>query len=177
MKLICKNLKISVRVKNPIDIPKLEMSGLYIFEKRLTFSLRECGVCFTMYKHSRSTLHITGIRKKQQIISIFDFIKFVMSNVVLNCHIDNSLFSYKNTSVDRPVNFGLIMRLMEKNERYVCSHTPEIFPALFLKPKALKQAGVPTILLFTSGSVVLLGGKTIEKISSAVQLIKNLINQ
>ena len=178
MRIICRNLKISIHLKNPIDMVKLEMEGFLLFEKKQNFGLRVSGASVTFYKHSKNILHVTGIKSKSQLISIFEFVRFSILNEVVSSQVDNSLFSFKNCSDVRPVNFASTIKQVEKEELYTCSYTPEIFPALFLKPKALlKKEGFPTILLFTSGSVVMLGGKALVKIASAIHMIENLMNK
>ena len=157
---------------------KLEMEGFLLFEKKQNFGLRVSGTSVTFYKHSQNILHVTGIKSKSQLISIFEFVRFTILNEVVSSQVDNSLFSFKNCSDVKPLNFASTIKQVEKEGLYTCSYTPEIFPALFLKPKAfLKKGGFPTILLFTSGSVVMLGGKTIVKIVKALTMIENLMNK
>jgi TATA-box binding protein (TBP) (component of TFIID and TFIIIB) len=48
---------------------------------------------------------------------------------------------------------------------------------MFLRPALkYKKMGFPTILLFTSGSFVIIGGKTMKYIKKANTLALNLIN-
>lgn len=156
----------------------LEAEGFLLFEKKQNFTLRVTGTSMTFYKHSRRTLHVTGIKSKSQLIRIFDFVRFAMSNEVISSQVDNSLFSFKNCSYVKPLNFAAIIKQVEKDGFYSCTYTPEIFPALFIKPKGThKKDGFPTILLFTSGSVVMLGGKTLAKISRAIRMVEYLVNK
>ena len=62
--------------------------------------------------------------------------------------------------------FKLIKFTMKLNKFYNCNYTEEIFPALFLKPK-IKTSKNPTILLFKTGSYIILGGKTLEEVRYA----------
>ena len=178
MKITCRNLKISIRLKDPIDTARLEKEGFSLVEKKQNFGFRVSGASVTFYKHSRDILHVTGIKSKSQLTSIFDFVKITIHNEAISSQVDNSLFSFKNGSAVKPLNFASIIKQVEKEGLYTCSYTPEIFPALFLKPKAsLKKEGSPTILLFASGSVVLLGGKALVKIASTIRMIQNLMNK
>ena len=178
MKITCRNLKISIRLKDPIDTAKLEKEGFSLVEKKQNFGFRVSGTSVTFYKHSRDILHVTGIKSKSQLTSIFDFVKITIHNEAISSQVDNSLFSFKNCLEVKPLNFTTAIKQVENEGLFTCSYTPEIFPALFLKPKAfLKKGGFPTILLFTSGSVVMLGGKTIVKIVKALTMIEKLMNK
>ena len=171
----CKNLKISIRMKTPINKTLLEKKGIQFVEKRQNFNLKIAGACITFYKHTKNTLHVTGIKSKSQLTSIDYFIRSDMENTPTSYRVDNSLFSFKNATGSKHINFVSAIEQVEKSGFYGCSYTPEIFPALFLKPSAsCKQAGFPTILLFSSGSVVLLGGKCLVKVDIAIQMLRNL---
>ena len=178
MKIACRNLKISIHLKHPIDMCQLEMEGFLLSKKKQNFGLRVSGASVTFYKHSQNILHVTGIKSKSQLVKIFEFVRFTILNEVVSSQVDNSLFSFKNCSAVKPLNFASIIKQVEKEGLYTCSYNPEIFPALFLKRKAsLKKEGSPTILLFASGSVVLLGGKALVKIASTICMIQNLMNK
>ena len=157
---------------------QLEMEGFLLSKKKQNFGLRVSGASVTFYKHSQNILHVTGIKSKSQLVKIFEFVRFTILNEVVSSQVDNSLFSFKNCLEVKPLNFTTAIKQVENEGLFTCSYTPEIFPALFLKPKAfLKKGGFPTILLFTSGSVVMLGGKTIVKIVKALTMIENLMNK
>ena len=173
MLITCKNIKISLNIRKPFDVCQLEKEGHSLLEKRQNFSFRVSGACVTVYKHSLHTLHATGIKSKSQLSLILKFVEDALDNDITSCRVDNSLFSFKNLSDAKPLQFTHIIEKIEKNSLYTYSYTPELFPALFLKPMRRRE-GFPTILLFTSGSVVLLGGKTIVKITDAIKMLKTL---
>ena len=178
MRITCRNLKISIRIRQPIDIAKLEMNGFLLVEKKQNFGLKVQGCSITFYKHCHRTLHVTGIKSKSQLVAIFEFVRSTIVSEIVSSQVDNSLFSFKNRAAGPPLNFDTAIKKVEKEGLYTCSYLPEIFPALFIKPKScLKKEGLPTILLFASGSVVMLGAKSLTKIDTATCMVKNLLNK
>jgi TATA-box binding protein (TBP) (component of TFIID and TFIIIB) len=95
----------------------------------------------------------------------------------LSGSIQNSLFSFKNNYEKiNNFNFQNVLRKFENNI-YSIKFNAEVFPAMFLRPALkYKKMGFPTILLFTSGSFVIIGGKTMEYIKKAHTLALSLIN-
>ena len=69
--------------------------------------------------------------------------------------------------------FKLAKLNLKFNNIYTCNYTEEIFPALFLKPKN-KINNNPTILLFKTGSYIILGGKTLAKVKYAQSFLKSM---
>jgi TATA-box binding protein (TBP) (component of TFIID and TFIIIB) len=57
---------------------------------------------------------------------------------------------------------------------YGIKYNPEVFPALFLRSK-FKKNGYPTILVFRTGSFVIIGGKAMAHIKQASTFVQSFI--
>lgn len=171
----CRNLKISLSLLNDFDLKRVEnfreTNCSYLVYTNL---YNKCVI--TVYKHSMSRLHVTGICNKTDLHSIFYFVREVLKNVILSGSIQNSLFSFKNDEKITNFNFKNVLKNFE-NSIYNIKFNSEVFPAMFLRPAPrFKKIGFPTILLFASGSFVIIGGKTMKYIKKAHTLAKKLLN-
>ena len=170
----CRNLKISLSLTNDLDLERVK----HFRETNCSYLVyNNCNKCvITVYKHSMKSLHVTGICNKSDLHSIFYFVRVVLQNFISTGSIQNSLFSFKNCGKFINFNFKNVLKLFV-NSIYSIKFNAEIFPALFLRPALkFKKMGFPTILLFTRGSYVIIGGKTIKYIKKAHNLVKNLLN-
>jgi TATA-box binding protein (TBP) (component of TFIID and TFIIIB) len=172
----CRNLKISLSLMNETNCSLMKSETNCSYRETncsyLIFLTAKCVI--TIYKHSMSRLHITGICNKSDLHTIFYFVREVLKNVILTGSIQNSLFSFKN--VDKNINFNFknvtkFVNNVYKNVKF----NADVFPAIFLRP-APKFKGFPTILLFSSGSYVLIGGCRMKYIKKAHILVTNIIN-
>lgn len=173
MSLTCKNLKVTFICKYDIDI-KLAQQECIVSKHRISVIIRQqtLGCVFTIYNHSLRTLHCTGIKHIQVIPKIIAFIKYVLQNKALTSCIDNSMFTCKQRI---HISLKEVIAKVKKyhNNIYYCTHSTEVFPALFIKP-VLKNTGLPSVILFHTSSYVLIGGKSIEKVKRANTFVKRI---
>jgi TATA-box binding protein (TBP) (component of TFIID and TFIIIB) len=177
MSLECKNVKITLYLKNDIDAVKLLRYSSHNTEKRNCFIIRSGSFVLTMYKHSIKTLHVTGIKSKNEFIVVLKYVKFVLEDEVIRCKLDNSMFSCK---LKKSVNLKLLIKEICQNYSniYTCNFTQEIFPALFIKPnKEHKKEGFPTVLVFSNGSFVIMGGKNLNRVKFVDRMVREFIEQ
>lgn len=171
--LQCKNLKIKIRYTNKIVISGLRGEQVTISERKSCIIMKRLKTTVTIYKHSPHTIHVTGITTQQQ---LDEFLRYLLKNVKqrpVEYKVDNSMFSCKmNNDID-------LMRLMDKMPEqapYYCVYKRTIFPALFCKPKKnFKTKRYPTILIFRTGSFLLLGGTSMDIVRRAAEFVKTLI--
>lgn len=162
----CRNLKICLSVIKPIYVKSFR-------ETNSSYILKYFNVSVTVYKHSMNSLHITGIRNKNDLHLIFYFVSHILKNRIKASVVNNSLFSFKNREQKCSFDFKKVLRTF-KNEMYGIKYNPEVFPALFLRSK-FKKNGYPTILIFRTGSFVILGGKSMTHIRQANALAQSII--
>ena len=163
-----KNIKLSVFLLSKINTDCLRCE---VLEKRTSFVVKTEYCIFTLYKHTKSVLHLTGIKSKENLKKSLVFIVNDFHAKILSFRIDNTLFSSKNN-----IDIDYTIKKQNKFLDYYFCYKPECFPALVYKPRR-NTIGHPTILLFFTGSFVLLGGKNILEISKAKKFVENLINR
>ena len=175
MNLRCRNIKINVILAQSLDLGLIPIKDFTITNKRTCFTLRhvylDCVI--TIYKHSPTSLHITGIKSPSVITEVFELLSNVMNTRVISSKINNSMFCGK---LDHHVKISYIVREIERNcSFYNCHFCEEIFPALFIKPTIEKRKeGVPTILLFPNGSFIIMGAKNVIRVKHAFMFLTHL---
>ena len=176
MNLRCRNIKINVTLSQSIDPGLLHSKDLTITNKKTCFTLRyvylDCVI--TIYKHSPTSLHITGIKSPSAITEVYEFLSNFINARVISSKINNSMFCGK---LGHHVKISSIVREIERNcSFYSCNFCEEIFPALFIKPtKDKRKEGVPTILLFPNGSFIIMGATNIVKVKHAFMFLTHLM--
>ena len=175
MNLRCRNIKINVTLSQSIDPGLLHSKDLTITNKKTCFTLRyvylDCVI--TIYKHSPTSLHITGIKSPSVITEVFEFFSNVLNTRIISSKINNSMFCGK---LGHHVKIPYIVQEIERNcSFYNCNFCEEIFPALFIKPTIEKRKeGVPTILLFPNGSFIIMGAKNVIRVKQAFMFLTHL---
>ena len=153
----------------------IDKNRLSITNKRTCFTIRSVYFdwVISIYKHSPTSLHITGIKSSSMITEVFQFISSVLNMTVFSSRINNSMFCGK---FDHHVDISCIIRRIERKFAfYTCAFCEEIFPACFLKgAKKEKREGLPTILLFPNGSYIIMGAKNVATVKHA-QLFLTLL--
>ena len=171
MNLKCRNIKINVILAKALDWELIDKQKLSITDKRSCFTIRTIysDWVITVYKHSTTSLHITGIKSTSMVIEVFQFISTVLKMAVLSSKINNSMFCGK---FDHHVNISYIIKRIGKSAFYTCTFCEEIFPACFIKgTKEKKREGFPTILLFPNGSYIIMGAKNIQSVKNAYMFL------
>ena len=97
MNLRCRNIKINVTLSQSIDPGLLLSKDLTISNKKTCFTLRyvylDCVI--TIYKHSPTSLHITGIKSSSVITEVFEFLSNFTNAKIISSKINNSMFCGK----------------------------------------------------------------------------------
>ena len=102
MNVVCKNIKIRILLENPFDLTK-QTNGFSVVNKRNLLIVRSShSKCvFIVYKHTLSTIHITGISTSNAVNEILEFLNHFHLTEIKKLIIDNSLFSGKtNNNID-----------------------------------------------------------------------------
>lgn len=174
MSLRCKNLKVSISLKNGLNPHKLH--NVEISEKKTSIIFRhnEFDCVFTIYKHSLNCIHITGINSKHGLLRVFFYLTKILRCEIKESKIDNTMFSSKE---NREINLNkIVLKITNKFNNYNCYFTTELFPALFIKPtKEHKLQGHPTIILFHNCSYVIIGSKCVKKVKQANLFVKTIV--
>lgn len=177
-KLKCVNLKLtfySTRDKNTsLQIPH----NLTQYVKNNFFIIKFKKLTFTIYAKNARIMNVVGFRFKHDMQKINQFFKIVGFNW-FKMTICNSVFVTKVDMTGTQLTLNLEKKLGKTGllKTHTISRNSEIFPAVFLKCKKKYKTvfhgmgGYPTLLIFKSGKIVLLGGKTIQAILKCVSLM------
>ena len=173
MKLLCKNLKINLRYATNIDIEQLKKKKVQIYKKKSCTILKLLKTTITIYNHSPCSMHVTGLASQQQLVDFFDFTLKSLCIKPIEGKVDNSMFSCK---MNRDIDLKRILVSLPKQCPYYCVYKSTLFPALFLKVRQdFKFQGYPTILIFRTGSFIMLGGTNIAMLRKTSVFIKSLL--
>ena len=123
--IVCKNLEIRIILKKSFDSTK-ENTAFRIENKSNLFVVRSSFMkcVFIIYKHTLSTIHVTGIRNKDSINDIVIFLKKYDLGNIDRFIIDNSLFSGRTV---KQIELRTIKaRLRDKYPFYSASFSEEV---------------------------------------------------
>ena len=136
--------------------------------KNLVFRLKD--VVFTVYKHSPSLVNVTGIKDVKQIKLYKKMVENYFNQKVLRTRIDNSFFSRKQK---KNVDLHKIYNFFKKNKIFHVNYNVELFSGMYLQSKV---KGIPTLLLFHTGSYVIMGGKNLKTVYKCEKLLNKIIS-
>ena len=83
------------------------------------------------------------------------------------------MFSCK---LKKNINLHQLISKIQNIPTHGCSYNEELFPALFIKPH-IRKKGMPTILIFRSGSYIILGTYNINVVNIAHKFVITLLNE
>ena len=174
--LRCKNVKLHLILDKNIDLKKLYNLYVDISIKKTCYILKpfELESVITVYKHTQKNCHVTGIKSKNDFFNIIIFFNNILNSVIISVVIDNSIFTSKSL---KTINLThIIKKIKNKLKAHSFRLIEEIFPAIFIKPNhASKLIGFPTIMIFSTGSYVIIGGKSLKHIKMADILTKKIL--
>ena len=148
----------------------------FILDTELAFDclrkiFRDCDATFTIHRHHKNVVHVTGVKSKSHLNKCADFIACTFNVKIIDLVIDNQFFSHKD---NKSLDLRKIYEKLAKLYNYNVVLEPELSPALLIKNK--KEKDFPTILLFRTGSYTFMGGK-MDNVKSTNSFIKNLIEE
>ena len=116
------------------------------------------NIILTIYGHSPLLINLTGVKSFEKIHSTRKYIEFVYDVKCSDVRIDNIFYSHKDCrNIDMNALFYHLRN--EHKDKHTIDYNVELFPGLYMKSKI---KGVPTIILFRTGSYTILGCKSIE---------------
>ena len=130
------------------------------------------SVKITIYWHSPLLLNVTGSKSVEEVKRKQNFIETAFNVQCKNLKIDNIFYSYKDyKSIDMS---ALYYHVSDKFKvKFVIDYNVELFPGLYMKTKC---KGIPTLILFRTGSYTIMGCKSINQVKEYRMFIINLLN-
>ena len=127
---------------------------------------------FTIYKHSPFLINITGLKNFNQITLYKKQVEERFNKKVQHTRIDNTFFSLKQK---RRIDLNEIYNFLKNNKIFHVNFNIELFSGMYLHPKGGET--LPTLLLFHTGSYVIMGGKNLKTIYKCENFLKKLISK
>ena len=144
------NIKCSVHSSKSIFEGKLHKN------KKYTTSFGNATLI--VYGHSPLLINITGLKSMKEIHTIQKYLEVAYNVKCSDVKVDNIFYSHKDCcNIDMNALYYHLRQHHKDN--YVIDYNVELFPGLYMKSKI---KGLPTLILFRTGSYTIMGCKSIE---------------
>ena len=144
------NIKCSVHSSKSIFEGKLHKN------KKYTTSFGNATLI--VYGHSPLLINITGLKAMKEIQILKKYLEVVYNVKCSDVKVDNIFYSHKDCcNIDMNALYYHLRQHHKDN--YVIDYNIELFPGLYMKSKI---KGLPTLILFRTGSYTIMGCKSIE---------------
>ena len=111
-----------------------------------------------VYGHSPLLINITGLKSMKEIQILKKYLEVVYNVKCSDVKVDNIFYSHKDCcNIDMNALYYHLRQHHKDN--YVIDYNVELFPGLYMKSKT---KGLPTLILFRTGSYTIMGCKSIE---------------
>ena len=111
-----------------------------------------------VYGHSPLLINITGLKAMKEIQILKKYLEVVYNVKCSDVKVDNIFYSHKDCcNIDMNALYYHLRQHHKDN--YVIDYNIELFPGLYMKSKT---KGLPTLILFRTGSYTIMGCKSIE---------------
>ena len=144
------NIKCSVHSSKSIFEGKLHRN------KKYTTSFGNATLI--VYGHSPLLINITGLKSMKEIQILKKYLEVAYNVKCSDVKVDNIFYSHKDCcNIDMNALYYHLRQHHKDN--YVIDYNVELFPGLYMKSKI---KGLPTLILFRTGSYTIMGCKSIE---------------
>ena len=157
------NIKCSVHSSKSIFEGKLHKN------KKYTTSFGNATLI--VYGHSPLLINITGLKSMKEIQILKKYLEVVYNVKCSDVKVDNIFYSHKDCcNIDMNALYYHLRQHHKDN--YVIDYNIELFPGLYMKSKT---KGLPTLILFRTGSYTIMGCKSIEMLIKYKTFVCNTI--
>lgn len=130
----------------------------------------------TIYKHTPYLINVTGIRSFKKLKKVKKIIETLFSCKIIKQRIDAIMQNFKS-KYHMKINLGEFLKVCQDNPIIKSSYRIDYNPELFNAPYLKSTNGKGTILIFSNGSVQVLGCKKREFLKDNQKLIKIIFSQ
>ena len=123
----------------------------------------------TIYTHSPRMANCTGLTNIKNIIQYQKLLEHIFRKKVLRSVIDCFFFSKKNYY---NLKIPKLISELKHDARFFIFYNPEIFCGIMIHSKEH-----PTMMLYRTGSFVIMGGKTLDQIQECESFLLNVIDK
>ena len=139
------------------------------FEKR-SYIFKIDNIVFTIYKHSPHLVNVTGLKKLSAIERYRKYLEERFKQKVDFVRIDNTFFSRKQKKI---IDLTRLYEYLKNNRFFRVNYNVELFCGMYLHPRVEKM---PTLLLFHTGSYIVMGGKNLKKVYKCERFLERIIS-
>ena len=157
-----KNIKCTLHTSKSIFEGKLHRN------KKYTSSFGNATLI--VYGHSPLLINITGLKSMKEIHTTQKYLEVVYDVKCSNLRVDNIFFSHKDC---RNIDMNALYYHLRQHykDNHVIDYNIELFPGLYMKSKI---KGLPTLILFRTGSYTIMGCKSKEILIKYKTFINNI---
>ena len=124
-----------------------------------------------VYGHSPLLINITGLKSMKEIQTLKKYLEVAYNVKCSDVKVDNIFYSHKDCcNIDMNALYYHLRQHHKDN--YVIDYNIELFPGLYMKSKT---KGLPTLILFRTGSYTIMGCKSIEMLIKYKTFVCNTI--
>ena len=159
-----KNIKCSLQSSHTILEGKLKKNGKY----KISFG----SATLIIYGHSPLLINMTGLKSMKEVDTTRNFIEVAYNVKCSNLSVDNIFYSHKDC---RNIDMNALYYHVRDcyRDTHFIDYNIELFPGLYMKSKI---KGIPTLILFRTGSYTIMGCKSIIQVKEYKLFIINLLN-
>ena len=123
-----------------------------------------------VYGHSPLLVNLTGLKSMKEVETTRKYIEVVYNVQCNDLRVDNIFYSHKDC-LNIDMNALYYHLRQHHNDNHVIDYNIELFPGLYMKSK---MKGLPSLILFRTGSYTIMGCKSIEILIKYKTFIYNL---
>ena len=163
-----KNIKVSFILKEKLALnlwKSFFVKSNIIFKVRTKFG----NLRITIYPHNSKHINLTGLQSLSYLPHIINTLQNYFQCKIEHYKIDNLFYSIKNK---KKIKLSKLYLHLKKLKNFTVSYNPDLFAGIQIKSKKDKYA----ILLFSTGSVCILGQVNPQQAQRKYDVLIQLIN-
>ena len=158
------NVKCTLKSSHPIFEGKLKNNKKY----KINFG----NTTLIIYGHSPLLINMTGLKSMEEVDTTRKYIEMAYNVKCSDLKVDSIFYSHKDClNIDMNALYYYV-RDHYKAQFYI-DYNIELFPGIYMKSK---NKGIPTLILFRTGSYTIIGGKSIQIVLKYQKFIYNLLS-
>ena len=163
-KMISKIKNIKLRYLFDTSLIKYEKS-----KRKYLFQIDKAKL--NIYLHSPKEINMTGVKSFKNIVKYKKILEQLFKKEVKSIKIDCFFYSHKSND---NLKIAELYERLKDNKSYFIYYNPEIFCGIIIHPKINIY---PTILLYRTGSYVMMGGRKLKQIYESEKFVLNIIDK
>ena len=166
-----KEEKIISKLRN-IKVRYFFTSNVIPYEKTSKkYFLQINKIKLSIYKHSPSQVNLTGLNNIKNIDQYKKILEHIFKKKIFNSVIDCFFYSKKNYF---NLKISELICQLKEDKRFFIFYNPEIFCGVMVHSRSKE---LPTMMLYRTGSWVIMGGKTLSQIKECENFLLKAISK